>query len=182
MIKPTHEKIIVSVDQSQKDTILIGGNEFKTALAFDVNYRYKAPTICKVEVGNDYLKEGEILLVHHNLLYLPSPYHLEGIFFSIPFTKILFAIIHSNGYLQPICGNIFGNRIDIPTDLEVPEEQKKQYQDRIVITQSSNPNYKEGQTILARPSSCYEIIYHINGEQKSVVKISSDMVTGYLVD
>jgi hypothetical protein len=180
-MKPVNNKVILSCDQFQKDSILIGDSVFRTANAFETNYRYRAPTIATVVEGNEYVKQGDILLCHHNLFYLPSPYFLYNDLFSIPFSKVLFAKINPDGSLEPICGNILGDKIDIQTYLPLPIEQRKKYADRIVVTKSSDSNYKSGQIILARPSACYDIIYMFNGEERSATKISNDMVCGVVV-
>lgn len=177
---PVNGKILVYCDAAQKDTVSIGGNVFKMANIYEQNYRIKSPTICIVEEGNELVRSGDILLCHHNLFYQPSPYYLFNNLFSIPFSKILFAKILEDGELLPICGNILGDRIDIKTTLPLPPYQRKKYTDRITVTNSGHTSYKIGQTLFTRPSAPYDIIYHLNGEQKTVTKISEDMVTAIM--
>lgn len=177
---PTFDKIIVSCDNSQKDTAMVGGVEIKTAHNFGTNYRERSPTIATVVQGNSYVYEGDVLLCHHNLYYLPSPYHLSGNLFSVPFSKVLFGRINEQGDAVPICGNIFGSKVDIPSSIPLPPDQRKKYGDRLVVEKSSNPKYKKGQLLFTRPSSCYDICYTWNGEEKMVTKISDDMICGIL--
>lgn len=177
---PVNGKILVYCDAAQKDKVSIGGNIFKTANLYETNYRLKSPTICIVEEGNELIRPGDILLTHHNLFYLPSPYHLSGNLFSIPFSNVLFAKILDDGELLPICGNILGDRIDIKTVLPLPPDQQKKYTDRVTVTNPGYTKYKKGQILFTRPSAPYDIVYNINGEQKIATKISEDMATGIM--
>lgn len=175
---PVNDKILVEVDPLQKEQMLIGDNVFRCANAFEVNYRYKSPTIAKVIEGNKYLFEGDVLLCHHNLFYLPSPYHVQDNLFSIPFSKVLFAKILSDGSLQAICGNLLGEKIAKESYLPLLPDKREYYNDRFIVTDAGWAKYKKGQTIYARPSSVYEIVYHLNGIEKIAYKISEDMVVG----
>lgn len=179
-MQPVNNKIIVYCDVFQKETVSIGGNIFKLANKYEQNYRVKSPTICIVEEGNELIRPGDILLCHHNLFYQPSPYYLFNNLFSIPFSNVLFAKILEDGELLPICGNILGDRIDIETSLPLPPDQRKKYTDRIVVNNPGYTKYKKGQTLFTRPSAPYDIVYHINGEQKIATKISEDMVTAIM--
>lgn len=180
MTESVNNKILVYCDSFQKETVSIGGNIFKMAHLYEKNYRIKSPTICIVEEGNNLISPGDILLCHHNLFYQPSPYHLYGNLFSIPFSKVLFAKILDDGELLPICGNILGDRIDIKTPLPVPADQRKKYTDRILVTNPGYTQFKKGQTLFTRPSAPYDIVYHWKGEQKISTKISDDMVTAIM--
>lgn len=179
-MQPVNNKILVYCDVAQKDTVSIGGNVFKMANIYEQNYRIKSPTICKVEEGNELVRSGDTLICHHNLFYQPSPYYLFNNLFSIPFSNVLFAKILAGGELLPICGNILGDRINIKTTIPLPPDQQKKYTDRIIVTNPGYTKYKEGQVLYTRPSAPYDIIYHINGEQKTATKISEDMVTGIM--
>lgn len=175
---PVNNKVLLECDPFQKEQALIGENLFRCANLFETNYRYKSPTIAKVVEGNQYLLEGDVLLCHHNLFYQPSPYFIQDNLFSVPFSKVLFAKILSDGSLQAICGNLLGNKIVKETFLPLPPERQEFYNDRFIINDAGWTRFKKGQTIYARPSSCYDIIYHLNGVQKSVTKISEDMIIG----
>ena len=176
---PANGKILVEIDPFQKEQMLIGDNLFRCANLFENNYRYKSPTIATVVEGNKYLFKGDVLLCHHNLFYLPSPYHVQDNLFSVPFSKVLFAKILSDGSLQAICGNLLGEKIMKESFLPLPPDKHGYYNDRFIVTDAGWTKFKKGQIVYARPSSCYDIIFHLNGIQKSVTKISEDMVIGY---
>lgn len=177
---PVNNKILVFSDLNQKDTVSIGGNIFKMANLYETNYRLKSPVICIVEEGNELVHKGDILLCHHNLFYMPSPYHLYSNYFSIPFSQVLFAKILQNGDLLPICGNILGERIPKKYVLPVTPDAQEMYNDRMVISNAGYTKYKKGQIIFARPSSCYDIVYHWNNVQKTVTKIDETMICGIM--
>lgn len=175
---PVNHKILVYCDLTQKDTCKIGGNIFKMANLYETNYRLKSPVICIVEEGNELVHAGDILLCHHNLFYQPSPYYLFGNFFSIPFSNVLFAKVLEDGELLPICGNILGERIPKQYKIPVPPDKMEKYNDRMIITNPGYTKYKKGQLILGRPSCCYDVVYNWNEVQKTVTKVSEDMVCG----
>lgn len=174
---PVNNKILVSVDNNQKDSHTIGGNVFKMALLYEKNYRLKSPVIATAIEGNGLIYAGDILLAHHNLFYLPSPYHLYDNIFSIPFSKVIFAKILEDGELLPICSNILGTRVEKKYDLPLPPDQREKYTDRIIVTNPGYTKYHKGQLLLSRPSAPYDISYIYKGEQKTVTKISEDQIT-----
>jgi hypothetical protein len=180
MATPVNSKIIVSVNMKQKDTMKIGNIEVNTGLRFETNYREKSPVIARIEQGNQYLKEGDIIVCHHNHYYPPSPYFLYDCYYSIPANHTIFGILSYYGDLTPAYGNIFGERIDIESIMPLPSEQVKQYKDRIKITKSSNSNYKEDQVVFTRPSAPYDIVYNFGGIIKRVTKVWDQMVCGIL--
>jgi hypothetical protein len=180
MTVPVNNKIMVSVNMKQKDEMKIGGITIKVGLKFENNYREKSPVIARVEQSDKYLKEGDLIVCHHNHYYPPSPYFLYECYYSIPINHTIFAIIREDGSLTPVYGNIFGERIDIESDIILPIDQRKKYTDRIRITQSSNPNYKEGQIIFTRPSAPYDIVYNVEGVVRKVTKVWDQMVCGVL--
>lgn len=180
MTEVFNNKVLVKCDSAQKSSVLIGNTLFKLAPLYEQNYRVKAPTIATVVEGNELLRKDDILLCHHNLYFLPSPYHLYGDLFSVPFSNVLFAKILEDGELLPICGNILGERIPKKYTIPIPPDQMEKYNDRMIISNSGYTQFKIGQTIFARPSSCYDIIYNWNNEQKIATKISEDMVTAIM--
>lgn len=180
MIDPVNNKIIVSVNTSQKYFISINGIILSAALKFETNYREKSPTIATVVEGNEQVKKGDILLCHHNLFYLPSPYHIQDDLFAIPYSKVLFAKIDNEGNIRPICGNIICKRIPIKTTLDLPPEYKKTEDKIYQVIDGTGTRYKEGQIILTRPSAGYTIVYNFNGIENRIVKVGSDQVCGFL--
>lgn len=178
---PVNNKIIVSVNLSQKDTMVVNGITLSTALKFETNYREKSPTIAQVVEGNNSLKEGEILLTHHNLFQMPSPYHLYDNLFAIPYSKVLFAKINNDGGIIPICGNLICNRILIKSHLPIPAGYQKTYDKMYEVSLSSLGKYSEGDIIFTRPSAGYDIVYIWNGIEKRITKVDSDQICGVLV-
>lgn len=179
-MKPVNNKIIVSVNMKQKDTMTFAGVTVKTAMIYEVNYREKSPVVACVVEGNKVVKPGQLLLCHHNSFYHPSPYFLQDDKFAIPFGKTIFAIIQKDGTLRPLCGNIISERILVPTLLPVPVEDRKTYIDRVRVIDSSNARYKPGQTIFHRKNAGYDIVYVFNGVMKRVTKVHDEMVCGYV--
>ncbi len=180
-MKSVNGKILVSVNLAQKDYMEVGGVELKTAMPFASNFREKTPVIAKVIEGNEFVMEGNLLLTHHNLFQMPSPYHLYDELFSIPFSKVLFAKIDTSGDIQPICGNLICEKIEVETLLPVPENERKYHINKYKVLMSGWTNYKEGSIIYTRPNSGYEIIYILNGKKNIIVKVDSDMICGVSV-
>lgn len=178
---PVHGKIIVRCDLKQKDTFKIGDVEVSTAHKFESNFREKSPTVCCVVHGNAYVKEGDILLAHHNTFYTPSPFFLQDDLFSIPAQgNILFAIVNKDGSLTPILGNIICQRIEIPTPLPVPPELVKTYTDRAKVIDPGTTSFKKDQLLAHRPSAGYDMVYYFNGIEKRVTKVPDWQVCGIL--
>lgn len=180
IMSSVNNKITVLVDLSQKDKMIIDGIEFYTALKFDSNYREKSPTIATVVEGNEIVKSGDVLLCHHNLFYLPSPYHLYDELFSIPFSNILFAKISSNMGIEPICGNIICNRISIEADMLLPVELRKTHDKVYKVFDSREMEYNNGDIIFTRPRAGYDIVYNHNGEEKRITKVHKDQICAVL--
>ncbi len=164
----------------QKDEAIIAGIKIKMGLKFDNNHREKSPVIAKVEQGNGYLKPGELIITHHNHFYHPSPYFLYDCYYSIPINHTIFAILREDGSLTPTYGNILGERVDIESAILLPVEERKKYNDRMIVSQSSNPNYRPGELIFSRPSACYDIVYNFGGIIKRVTKVWDTQICGIL--
>jgi len=178
---PANNKIIISVNNSQKDYKKIGNVEVMAALLFEKNYRERSPVVAEVVSGNDVVEAGDVLLIHHNLCYLPSPYHLYDDLFSVPFSSVLFAKIKKDGSLEPVCGNLICKRVEIETPIPLPPEQIKTYINRAIVVDGGGTKYKKGQLIFHRPHAGYDICYVLNGEQYRVTKVDSTQVCGIMV-
>jgi hypothetical protein len=149
------------------------------ALLFENNYREKSPTIGVIVQGNEYLKEGDVALFHHNHFYQPSPYWIGDDLFSVPFNKTVFGILDEEGNINPICGNIICERVPIEYAMPVPVEQQKTYIDRArVINPGQVKPYKSGELIFHRPNAGYDIVYNWFGEERRVTKVHEDMIIG----
>lgn len=176
-MKTVNGKVLVSCNLKQKEKITIGGLTLRCANNYNTNYRERSPVVCAT------VDKQEALIVHHNTLYTPSPFHLYDNVFSIPANgKVLFAKLNEDLSLEPMMGNFFCERIDIPSDFPLPPEYVKQYTDRVRVTNPGKTQYKSGQLLFTRPYSYYEIVYIINETEKRVVKCHEDMVVGYLSD
>lgn len=174
----TNERIIVSVNMAQKNEMVVGGVVFKTAMKYEINYREKSPVVAKVVSGNNILKEGDILLNHHNHYFGNSPYFMYDDLYSIPFNKTIFAKLKPDGTLHPVCGNVLGNRVDIQTALVVAAEERKKYKDRLHVTHGGDTKFRPDDLILTRPSAPYEIVYFVDKIEYRICKVSEDMIVG----
>lgn len=181
MAKSANNKILVSVDMKQKDTMDMGGIKVSTALSFEVNYREKSPVIAKVEQGNEYLKTGEIIITHHNNFYYPSPYYLYDNLYSIPANHTIFAVLKPSGELEAVYGNILGERVDIESFLPLPPEQRQKYDDRIIVTDNGKTVYEAGQMVFTTKSAPYDIVYNFGGEVKRITKVNTQFVVGVAI-
>lgn len=179
-MKAVNNKILVRVNMAQKDSMFIGGVLLSTAIKFEKNYREKSPVIAEVVNGNEKIKTGDIIICHHNHFYEPSPYYLQDDLYSIPFNKTILCKIKTDGALVPVCGNILGSRVIIPSPLDMPVEYQKTYIDRIKITHKGWTKYSVGDTVLCRPNSPYDIVYNIGGVENRVTKVSEDMICGVI--
>jgi hypothetical protein len=180
MIKAANYKIVVRVDPDQKNEIKIGGIAMTSALLFETNYRERSPTIGTIVQGNEYLKEGEVALFHHNHFTQPSPYWIGADLFSVPFNKTIFGTLNEQGKIAPMCGNIICQRVPIEYAIPVPIEQQKTYIDRAIVINPGEAPYIPGQLLFHRPHSGYDIVYNWFGEERRVTKIHADMVIGVI--
>lgn len=177
---PTNSKVLVRVDIKQKESMLIGGVLFSTAIKFEKNYREKSPVIAKVVEGNQAINNGDIIVCHHNHFYHPSPYHIQDDLYSIPFNHTIFAKVNNSGTLSAVCGNVLGERIPVKYDLDVPPEYQKTHPDRILIKDGGDTVYKPGIIAFTRPNAPYDIVYNWNGEEIRVTKVDSKQICGIL--
>ncbi len=178
-MQSVNNRIIVRVDMAQKNRMKIGGIWVQSALLFNTNYREKSPVIAEVVSGNDKVNSGMFICCHHNHFYHPSPYFLQDDLYSIPFNKTIFGYFTEDGRLIPVCGNVFGNRIEIPSSIPLPPEMVQKYHNKMVCTNGNDTKYKKGEIIFTRPNALYDIVYNWGGEEKVVTKVSEDMIVGY---
>lgn len=180
MISPVNNKIIVRVNISQKDTMTVGGIVLSTATKFETNYREKSPVIAEVIHGNEHIKDGDIIVCHHNHFYHPSPYHLTDDLYSIPFNHTILATINRHGVLSAVCRNVLGERVSIKTEFELPPEYRKNYVDRMIIKDKGWTNYENDTLVFCRPNAPYDIVYNFNGVEKRITKLDSEQICGVL--
>lgn len=181
-MKAVNDRILCRVNMAQKDRILLGGIEYKTALKWEVNYREKSPVVAQVVAGNHILQEGDIIITHHNHFMPnglnPSRFYVQDDLFSIPFNQTIFAKIKPDGSIDPICGNVLGDRIPIETVLPIPVEERKKYIDRIKVTHGGTTKFRSGDLVFTRPNLPYDIVYFVDGIEKRVTKIDGAFVVG----
>lgn len=163
---------------AQKNTLVIAGVTMKIANPYQTNHREKDPVLGEIVEGNKILRPGRIAIFHHNNFAPPSPFHLYDDLFSVPYNKTVFGILYSDGNIRPLCGNMLCNRVDIESSIYLPPEQRKQYLDRVIITNPGDTNYKAGQLLFTRPYAYYEIVYNIDGKEFRVHKIHEENVVG----
>lgn len=175
-----NDRIIVRVNMAQKNYMLINGVVFQTAMKWEVNYREKSPVVAQVVSGNNILREGDILLTHHNHYHGNSPYFLMDDLFSVPFNRQLFAKLKTDGSIEPICDNVLGERIDIETDLPIPVEERKKHKDRIRVLYGGTTKFRKDDLIFTRASAPYDICYFVNQIERKITKVSDDMIVGYI--
>ncbi len=173
---PVNARVIVRVDMGQKDYMVIGEIKVIMAQKYETNYRYKAPVIAEVVNGNEDIKKGDYLLCHHNHFYHPSPYHLQDDLYSIPANHTIFAILHPDGELSPVYGNVMADKVEIETVLPVPAEYRTFHKDRGLILDGGWTKFKPGDLVFTRPSAIYEICYIWGSEERRVCKINSEMI------
>jgi hypothetical protein len=99
--------------------------------------------------------------------------------YSIPFNKTIFAILDvPRGTLEPVCGNILGEFVDIEYDMLVPPEHRKKHKNRLKVTNGGASKYRPGDLIFTRPFAPYEIVYFVDKIEYRISKVSEDMVCG----
>lgn len=171
-------RILVKVNMKQKDEFTIGDVTVKAALLYETNYREKSPVVGLIVQGNQYVKEGQLGIFHHNHFYAPSPYFLQNDLYSVPFNKTVFGIIDQEGEIQPMCGNIICQRVPIEYAMPVPVEHRKTHIDRAFVIRPGLTPYKAGQMIFHRLNAGYDIVYNWNNIEKRVTKVHEEMVVG----
>ncbi len=174
-----NNKIIVSVNFSQKQSTNIDGVDFLTAKEFSTNKRESMPVICMVEEGNKKVSCGTFLLVHHNRFVEHSPHHLGENIYSLAYNSSIFARVDENGNAHQMCGNIIVERIYDNNDTLTPEHLKEANKNKYRIAQNGY-GYKKGQYIFCFNYADYEIIYTFNGVEKRVVKVIKEDIVGKL--
>lgn len=179
-MRAVNEKIIVKVEANQKHSIDFGGSSFLLAKQYTNNRREMNPVVCEVIQGNNRVKAGTFLLVHHNRFAEYSPYELGNGLYAIPYDRSLFARIDDKGEAHSLCKNIIAQRVEKKTSLELAASYRKNYNDRVVVL-NDGYGYKKGDEIFTFPFSDYEIVYVWKGVEKRVIKVFSEDICGKLV-
>ena len=197
-MKALRNKILVKSYANQKEAIQIKGEggkviELWVGKKFATNHREKNPVICTV-VDNaskyDYIKEGDTLLVHHNLLsdWKTNPYCIEydvetgeGLY-SFHADKSVFCKLNEDGSVLPVCGNIVAERIANPIKsiLHIPDTVKQEYKDRVKVL-SVSPEVEgiyPDQVVQILQYADYEICYTWDKKDYSAIKVFSEEIIG----
>lgn len=174
-MKSTNSRIIVRVDLTQKNTMMIGDIRFSMALKYETNFREKSPVIAEVISDGECIRQGECILCHHNHFY-GKQYHLQDDLYSIPADHTIFAVLHPSGELSPVYGNVLAAKVEIETPLPVPPEQREHYKDRGLIIDGGWTEFKQGDLVFTRPSAIYEIVYIWGQQERRICKINSAMI------
>lgn len=200
-LKAIRGKVIVKSYANQKEALVITGEggkkiELWIGRKFDTNHRRKNPVICEVIDNNskyDYIKKGDLLLVHHNYLseWETNPFCLEydpqtgmGLFSFIA-SESIYCKLNKDGSVSPVCGNIIAERLSnlIQTSLIiVPDTVKQEYEDRVRILNVSPEveGLKKGDIVAILEKADYEICYSWQNTDYSVIKVFQDEVVGIL--
>lgn len=176
MLKPANQKLIVSVQYDQKESIDIGGDKIHLAKSFSSNRRESMPVLCKVVEGNADISRETFLLVHHNRFAETSPHHLGDNLYSLAYNTAIFAKLDEYGNPIGLCDNIFVEHMMDDHDI-VP-----------LRLQSVNPfkykvlndgfGYFKGDVIFCYEKSNYEIIYVWNRVERRVTKVTKNDIVG----
>jgi hypothetical protein len=177
----THKRVLVRVNLRQKDVIRVGDMLLKMAPLFETNHREKQPVLAMVVQGNKIVKDGDIIVTHHNHFSHPSPYFLMGDLYSIPFNKTIFGVFDLEGNLSPICGNLLAEYIFPESSLTLPEQSRKPYPSCYKVLHPGDTGYLKDDIVFTRPSAGYQIVYHWNNIEKRILKIDAEQICGVLL-
>lgn len=172
------KRILVEVNMDQK----LWNDGLMTAKEYQGNYRERQPVMCKVIQGNEMVKRGLILLAHHNFFNENSPYRVVGNTYAINTNEYIFARLDVIGNAHSMFGNIIAERIEIPDPegLEVPEQYKKFYPDRVRVI-SDGCGFVVGQLLFIVKFADYEIVYNWQGSERKVIRVKRSDIVGYEV-
>lgn len=174
-------RIIVSVNMEQKNSIDLGGIKFSVSPKFSGNHREKNPVIATVINGYDNSPRGSLLLCHHNCFEgETNPFQISDNLFSIPFNKTtVFCKMDEEGNLTGVLGNILAERVNPESLLEVPITDRKSYFDRVKILKDGY-GFKKGQEVFTLPYADYQIVYNFNGIERRIIKVHKDEIVAIL--
>lgn len=175
-MKPIEGNIIVQVELSQNEERADG---FKTGRKYNENFRERNPAIALVLRGTKKIPTGSSIICNYNYFVNESPLLIAKDIFSIPVNEEIFAIVHHDGSLSPVCGNVFVERLTHETIIDLPEELKKPHTNQGIISMDAE-GYKKGQYIFWLKMADYEIVYNWKGMERRAIKVHKSEITGYL--
>jgi len=177
---PSNDKILVEVEYDQKSNVSMGGGVFLLAKEFSENRRESQPVVCKVVYGNNNIKNGTYLLVHHNRFVETSPHHLGGNQYSLAYNESIFAKIDEEGNAHSLCDNIIVEQVfDNDSEL-IPDNLKKPNKTKYKVI-GNGYGFKKGQAVFAYPFSNYEIVYIFKGVEHRVIKLKKSDIVGKIL-
>lgn len=171
--------VIVEVDLAQSEEAVIGGNHLKTGRRYNENFREKNPCIAKVISGLGIIKDGDYLICNYNYFDIESPFYMYGNTFSIPIDEEILAKIDEDGELYPLCGNLLVERLEKQNIIPIPDELKKNYNDRGIVSRGTS-KFKRGDFVFWLRMSDYEIVYFWNGIERRAIKVFEKEIVGVL--
>ena len=181
-MKAVNQKLLVRSDPEQKQSFLVGGVQMTGATMFNQNYRERSPVVCQSEQDSGDIKQGDILVCHHNTFYSPSPYHLYEDLFSIPLKgTIIFCKVNPFGGLIPLLGNMIVETIPIEDKYAHSFEERNYYPNRIQVVHGGGTDYQKGDLLFTRPLGAYEMVYHFKGEERRVFKCHENQIVGRFI-
>ena len=178
---PANDKIIVSVDYSQKESTEIFGSTILLAKEFSENRRESMPVMCTTMFPHQTIPCGTHLLVHHNRFDIHSPHHLGGNQYSLAINDAIFASVDEDGNAHQMGGNIiveyfFDNKSELlPDHLKKPNK----YKYKVV---NNGYGFKKGQYIFCYEFSNYEIIYNFKGIERRIIKVKQSDIVGKITN
>lgn len=191
-------KLLVKSYLHQKEALTIKGKggkkiELFVGRKYLENNREKNPVVVEVisnKTKYEYIKPGDVLLVHHNMVDSPltNQYCIEfdpqtGIgLYSIPAAAPqIFCKLRKDGTAEPICGNILVERIEGKLQSKfiiIPESVKNHHDDRVKVLSISKEvdGVKAGDVIGIYKYADYEICYSWNKKDFRVIKVNAEDV------
>jgi hypothetical protein len=200
-MRAIYGKVIVKSYSNQKEAIMIKGAggkmiELWVGRKYVENNRIKNPVICEVIDNNskyDYIKTGDLLLVHHNYLseWRTNPFCLEydiqtgiGIYSFVAGNNI-FCKLSKNGKAIAVCENILAERLSNPIKTSliiVPDTVKQEHEDRVRVIGIAPEveGVKIGDIVAIPKMADYEICYSWQKKDYSVIKVYMEDLIGVL--
>lgn len=197
--KAIRGKVIVKSYNNQKEALKITGKNGKVielwmGRQFDVNNRRKNPVLCEVIDNNskyDYIKKGDLLLIHHNYLSDPmtNPFCLEydsetgeGVFSFIASNNI-YCILRKDGIVTPVCENVIAERLSNKIETSfiiVPETVKQEHEDRVRVLAVAPEveGVSPGDVVAILDKADYEICYSWGKQDHTIIKVFKEDIIG----
>ena len=143
------------------------------AKEFSHNRRESNPVVCKVVEGNNLIKDGTILIVHHNRFVEHSPHYIGDNLYSLAYNDEIFAKVGKDGSAKPICNNILVEYVFEDKDKFLPAHLRKPNKHKYKVIHNGY-GFKKGQEVFAFPFSNYEIVYIYEGVEHRVIKLKKN--------